>query len=157
VDEELLLFRIEKYHCAVRIADAPYCFRAVAVVPLPAPSSFFSGYINFHGSMIPVYDIRKRFILTPAPLTPDNFMLRLTVKDRSFIIIVDEIISFIHLDQGSIAPVPSYETSNLPITGVFQTDGEPVYILDPDSLFAHDEVTDFSHLLATLPSQVRKL
>lgn len=150
MEEELLLFRIDRYRCAVRITDAPYCFRAVAIIPLPAPSSFFSGYVNFHGTMVPVYDIRKRFLLPPMPLSPDQFMLRLSTADRSFIILVDDIISFVRAESDAIAAVPSYETSNLPITGVFQYEGQSVYIFDPNALFLHDEAADFSELLNAL-------
>lgn len=151
MEEEYLLFQVETYRCAVSIADEPYCFRAVQTIPLPAASSHFSGYINYHGIMLPVYDIRKKFQLPAKPLNATDSMIRMTVNSHTIIIVVDEVLSFITIPRSAIVPVPDYETSGLPLTGVFRLNGEPVYVLNLNELLTSDEAADFKTITNSHP------
>ncbi len=141
---DLLLFRVENYLCAIRITDAPYCFRAVELMPLPSPSEYFQGLVDFHGTLVPVYNIRKKFKLPECPLHPSHSMLKLQHGENSFIMVVDDVTGFFKRAESAIAPLQNQATSVLPVTGVFQMEGKPVYLLEVEDLLSGEEQIDLS-------------
>ena len=150
MEQDLLLFRIENYLCAIQITDAPYCFRAVEIIPIPAPSEFFPGLIDFHGSLIPVFDIRKKFKLPAQQLRPSDSMLKLQGIENPFIIVVDEVTGFFKVPEESISPVPEQETSDLPVKGLFPHEGKTVYLLDITNLLSNAEQIDLNSVTVLL-------
>jgi purine-binding chemotaxis protein CheW len=61
---------------AVPVAAVQEIVRAVAVSPLPDVPPFVEGVINARGTLVPVFDLRRRFGLPPrAPTLHHHFVL----------------------------------------------------------------------------------
>jgi chemotaxis signal transduction protein len=70
----LVVFRLKKQRYALHLTAVERVLRMVAVSPLPMAPAIVLRVINFHGRVIPVLDLQRRFGL-PTP----NYGLRATL------------------------------------------------------------------------------
>jgi purine-binding chemotaxis protein CheW len=60
-DYKILVFTLDELACALNVSSVVRVIRAMEISKLPKAPEIIKGTINFHGQIIPVVDIRKRF------------------------------------------------------------------------------------------------
>lgn len=63
---QFLRFELEGIRIALPVSVIQEVVRAVAVSPLPEAPTAVEGVINFRGTLVPVFDLRRRFGLPPS-------------------------------------------------------------------------------------------
>lgn len=72
---ELVVFEIDGARYALGIDDVIEVMRAVAITPLPRAPQAVEGVIDVRGRLVPVFDMRRRIGIAPAPLQPSDHIL----------------------------------------------------------------------------------
>ncbi len=154
MDFDLLLFQIDQFNCALPIEYEPYCFRAVEIISLPVESPFFQGMVDFHGSNIPVFNLRKKFSLLAEALHPRQTMIKLTTAQGNIIVIVDTIIGFTRISEVDMNPITGMEKGTLPMTASFFHENEKYLLLNMHILLSNEDFIFIDSISASTLSPI---
>ena len=137
--DEVLVFSLDEPHYALYLSSVERVIRSVEITALPKAPEIVLGVINFHGDIIPVIDIRKRFSLTPRETEPeDHFIIAHTVK-RLVALITDSVVGIQELNSNQIVnteqalPVEDY------LSGVAKTKDNLILISELDKFLSLEE------------------
>jgi len=136
---KIVLFGLDEPRYALYLSAVESVVHAVEITPLPKAPEIVLGIINFHGALIPVIDIRKRFNLPSHEITlDDQFIIAKTTK-RKVAILVDSVAGVSELPQSKITNADQ----NLPyvgyLAGVAIFDGNIILINDLEKFLSLDE------------------
>lgn len=144
-------FSLDDRMLALPLEAVVRAFFSVEVTPLPAAPAIVAGVINYHGTIVPVVDLRVRFGESRQEIDPaDRFILIRTPK-RVLALVASGV-------TGVLAPVGVVTSAGdiLPgaryISGVLPGEDRLVLIYDPDAFLSLDEE---SALDTALPGESR--
>lgn len=78
--------------------------RAVSIAPLPAAPPIIEGVINVRGTLVPVLDIRKRFGLPSAPVSPGHHLILAKAGERVVALRVDQARELVTVAAADLVP-----------------------------------------------------
>ena len=87
----LAIFSLENQRYALHLTTVERVVRMVAVSPLPMAPAIVIGVINFHGRVIPVLDLQRRFGLPTRNYGPSATLLVARTKRRTLALPVTEV------------------------------------------------------------------
>jgi len=99
----LLLFSVDAIRCGVRTTDVIEVVRAVAVTPLPGAPAVVEGVIDLRGSVVAVFDVRRRFGRAPRAVVPEDVFLIVRTHDRIAALHADAVIDLVEVDDHVVA------------------------------------------------------
>jgi len=134
-----VVFVLDEQQFALYLSSVQRIARIVEITPLPKAPEIVLGVVNVKGSILPVVDIRKRFLLPgrDAQLS-DHLIIGCTAK-RSIALLVDDVIDILEIPeqkiikQGHILPSAEY------IDGAVKLEGNIVLIHDLDKFLSLEE------------------
>ena len=111
------------------------------ITHVPETPPYVKGLINLRSMVIPVIDLRARFSLADAELTPDSRIMVLHVGSRTIGIMVDSVNEVLRVSQQDISPAPPTVTSagNEYMTGLVRLKEDLLILLDVDRLLGNEE------------------
>jgi purine-binding chemotaxis protein CheW len=111
------------------------------ITHVPETPSYVKGLINLRSTVIPVIDLRTRFALPAAELTPDSRIMVLHVGSRTIGIVVDSVNEVLRVTHQDISPAPPTVTSsgNEYMTGLVRLKEDLLILLDVDRLFGDEQ------------------
>lgn len=137
--KKIVLFSLDEPRYALYLSAVERVIRASEITPLPKTPKIILGVINFHGEIIPVIDIRKRFNLFSRELKlEDRFIIARTSK-RLVVLVVDSVEGVYELEHhqfiaaGEAFPFTDY------ISGVAKIETNIVLINDLEKFLSLDE------------------
>ena len=130
--DQLLLFLIEPFRCALPIDSVQEVIRMVAVSPLPQPPPFVEGTINLRGTVIPVLDLRKRFNCPRHDYEARTRILIVTLNGRPAGLIVDDVMDVAEVPRAdeNLDINDSLEVDPGLVSGVVRVEGFTFAVLD---------------------------
>ncbi len=157
--KQFVAFRVGRHHLAVDIASVKEILRPMEVTPLPGAPSFIEGVIDLRGAVIPVIDLRGRFVV-PTSRNEDNGDTEsgptgqrgATLQDtryviasidrRIFALVVDAVTEVIRMPAKSIRPAPGFQSESQPVTHVFHYNDALHLVLSLSKLLTSAERVD---------------
>src|ERR1700736_6338822 len=106
---QFLVFRLGDRRFALPLAVVEQVVRAVEVTPLPKAPPIVLGAINVHGRVLPVLDVRRRFLVPDREIGPDDWFLLAHTARRTVVLVVDESEGVVVRPQAETvgaAPIP---------------------------------------------------
>lgn len=99
----LVVFRIagQRYALNLSVIERVVCM--VEVSPLPKAPAIVLGVINFHGRIIPVIDIRRRFGHSPSHYGLTSYLLVARTSRRTLALPADEVIGVQEVPSENVA------------------------------------------------------
>jgi chemotaxis signal transduction protein len=140
-------FSLDERLLALPLGVVQRAFFSVEVTLLPGASEIIAGVINYHGTVLPVVDIRVRFGSPKKEILPsDRFVLIRTPK-RMLVVIASDVTGVMKpsvpvTPPGDILPGSRY------ITGLTPGEERLILIYDPDAFLSLDEETALETALA---------
>jgi chemotaxis signal transduction protein len=141
-----LTFTLDKELFALPVNRVLEILEIKPIVKVPLSPSFMRGVINLRGNILPVIDARNKFGMQEAPFTIDSCIIVVGIgadKDPLLVgVLVDSVKEVIELSETAIQPSTGIGTfchNNL-ITGLGKAGDVFAMILDPDKVFAADEL-----------------
>lgn len=98
---DFLTFIIERHRFALPVKDVEKVIRAVAITPVPDSGELLHGVFNYHGTLLPVISLRRKFSLKPKEVSPEQRLLIVNTHLRQIAILMDEV--------GEVITIPEKE------------------------------------------------
>lgn len=136
---QLVVFRLDERRYALPLAVVEQVVRAVDVTPLPKAPPIVLGAINVHGRVLPVLNIRRRFLMPDRAIGPADWFLLAHTTRHTVVLVVDESEGVVERPQADIVVssqiVPGLEA----FPGVVRFDDGLVLIHDLERFLSLDE------------------
>jgi len=108
-----LLFSLAGESYAIEVGRTREIIRLTEITPLPQLPSFVRGVINLRSKIVPIVDLRAKFVLPPEEPSERTSIVVVHVKGASGAMvwigfIVDAVDEVTHLPAGEIEPTPDF-------------------------------------------------
>jgi purine-binding chemotaxis protein CheW len=129
---QLVCFMLAGEEYAVDIARVREVIRVQQLTPVPQCPSYVLGVVNIRGTIVPVFDLRKKFCLPDRPFDDRTKLIVLNYGDAMAAVVVDEVRDTVKLDGSRIDPSPRVKLKmrRACIRGLGMLDGRMIIILD---------------------------
>ncbi|MBW2303883.1 MAG: purine-binding chemotaxis protein CheW, partial [Deltaproteobacteria bacterium] len=106
------------------------------ITAVPDMPEFVKGVINLRGKVIPVLDMRKRFVLEEREYDERTCIVVVNVSGGAVGLVVDSVNEVADIPQEQIEPAPEIneENKNLMVQGLGKVGEEVKILLDVDRL-----------------------
>lgn len=101
---QLILFDINNVEYALNINSISEIIKLTPINPLPGAPEFIRGVINLRGKIIPIVDLRERFIVKTLQFTKKTRVIIANVQNNEIGLIVDAVTDVIGLQSDKIEP-----------------------------------------------------
>lgn len=136
---QLVVFRLDQQRYALPLAVVERVVRAVEVTPLPSAPAIVLGAIDVHGRVLPVLNVRRRFLLPERRICPRDWFLLARTARHTVVLVVDESEGVIERPRDDIVAstriVPGLEQ----FPGVLTLDDGLVLVHDLEKFLSLDE------------------
>ncbi|MEP7380114.1 MAG: chemotaxis protein CheW [Gemmatimonadota bacterium] len=141
VTRRLVTFGIGPAWYAVDVAHVERVLRYESVVPIPTMPSWMEGIIEYHGRVVPVIDLRRRFGLPGDVAVAGRRLLVLTLGDDVVAATVDRVVDVRPVADDAIAPPPRLARGMAGefLIGVVRRPEGMVFVLDVARLLTPDD------------------
>jgi len=120
---------------------------SVEVTPLPTSPDIVIGVISYHGTIVPVVDLRVRFGVPPKEILPsDRFILIRT--QRLLLAVVASKVSGVLKPLYAVTPVKDILPGARYISGMLPNEEQLILIHDPDMFLSLEEEITLGKALA---------
>jgi len=144
----LLLFLLDETRFAIRADAVNEIVRAVAVTPLPNAPAVILGIIDLRGSIVPVFDLRRRFGMPAKDVDlPDHFIIARSAR-RVAALHVDRVLDLADVDDASVAPIDNAPRLRHHLAGVATLPDGMALIHDLDAFLSAAEADSLDSALA---------
>jgi purine-binding chemotaxis protein CheW len=145
---QLVVFRLDERRYALPLAVVERVVRAVDVTPLPRVSPIVLGAIDVHGRVLPVLNVRRRFLMPDREIGPaDWFLLAHTVR-HTVVLVVDESDGVVERPQAEIVLSARIAPGLEQFPGVLRLDDGLVLIHDLERFLSLDEARALDETIA---------
>lgn len=136
---QVVVFRLDGQGYALPLAVVQRIIRAVKVTPLPGAPAIVLGAIDMEGRILPVLNIRRRFLLPEREIDPvDQFLIASTAR-RAVALVIDEAHGVIEREQSAVIDSDRIVPGLGQFPGVVKLDDGLVLIHDLEKFLSLDE------------------
>jgi len=104
---KFLLFKIGDEEFGIDIACVKEIINMVSITQVPSTPSFVKGIINLRGDIIPIIEIRTRFMMEEKPHDDLTCIVVIDHEGDSIGLVVDEVHEVKYIHEEHINPPPS--------------------------------------------------
>lgn len=143
---QLVSFKLGEETYGIEITKIREIILVGEITQIPETPAYVKGLINLRSTVIPVIDLRVRFLLANSELTPESRIMVLNVGSRTIGIVVDSVNEVLRVTPQEISPAPPTVTSsgNEYMTGLVRLKEDLLILLDVDRLFGDEESQAFT-------------
>jgi purine-binding chemotaxis protein CheW len=112
------------------------------ITHVPNAPVFLQGVINLRGAVVPVVDMRSKFVMSAREYDAFTVIIIVEVRERLIGMIVDSVSDVASIPIGTIQDIPDFavHVDTDFIKGIGQVEGKFVIILDVDRILSSEEV-----------------
>jgi len=88
---KLIVFNLDNQKYALHLSTVETVIRVVEFTPLPRAPKIVNGIVNFHGRVIPVFNIRRRFNLPDKEINLNDHLIIAHTSKRMAALMVDSV------------------------------------------------------------------
>lgn len=125
-------FKLANETYALNAAKANEVLRYTEITPVPGSAHFTLGIINLRGNVVTVIDAHTVFGMPDVEQTQSSRIIVVEIEDFVVGILVDRVAEVIDLNKNmiEIASATSQDPSTKFITGLFNSDGQLIILVD---------------------------
>ncbi|MDP4094261.1 MAG: chemotaxis protein CheW [Bacillota bacterium] len=145
---KFLTFSVGKEMYAIEIKFVTEIIGIQPITEVPELPEYIKGIINLRGKIIPVMDVRIRFIKKPVEYNDRTCVIVIEVKDISIGLIVDNVSEVLSIADVDIVPPPDMnkEAENKYIKAIGKVGKEVKLILDCERLINNNDAQAISKI-----------
>jgi purine-binding chemotaxis protein CheW len=136
---QLVVFRLDERRYALPLAAVERVVRAVDVTPLPKAPPIVLGAINVHGRVLPVLNVRRRFLVPDREIGPADWFLLAHTARHTVVLVVDDSEGVVERPQAEIVVSTQIVPGLEHFPGVLRLDDGLVLIHDLERFLSLDE------------------
>jgi len=128
----LVTFSLGNEEYGVEICSVQEIIRATDITPVPGAPAHIRGVINLRGKIIPVVDLRKRFVLPETDIDDSQRIVVVELREKRLGMLVDSVSQVIKVPSGVVEDIPVEATTIAEnfIKGIGKLENRLVIILD---------------------------
>jgi purine-binding chemotaxis protein CheW len=140
--KQVVCFELEEEEYAFDILNIKEVIHINNITPVPQMPEFVLGVINIRGTIIPVFDLKKKFKLQDKDFTSDTRIIVTIIKSGMIGLIVDKVLENILIHSDQIDPVPAVkmQIDKECVIGIGKLAERMITILDINKV--HKEILD---------------
>ena len=129
---QFVCFKLANEEYGIDINVVHEVIRLQEITPLPQLPDFVLGMVNVRGSVVPVFDLRKKLRLAEKTVDDHSRIVLVQVDGVTGSFLVDEVLDNVKLDASRIDPAPDVRMSieKECVHGLGVVDGRMIVILD---------------------------
>jgi len=140
----LVTFRLNAVHYAFAVESIQEIIEMVTITPILKSEPWLEGVINYHGSFLPVVNLRCHFGMEAIPHHWHTPIILAHIASRPVGLIVDEVLDVVAFSLKQIvAPLsilPASVPEHLLLKGIVQAEGQTILFLDLAHLFNPEQI-----------------
>ncbi len=105
--EEFLGFRLDAEEYCLWIRSVREIIRPPDITPIPRSPAEIMGIISLRGSIVPVFDVRRRLALPPREVDQKSRIVVAMIDGASVGMVVDYVTEVIRSEPGALGPPPT--------------------------------------------------
>ncbi|MDZ7776466.1 MAG: chemotaxis protein CheW [Bacteroidales bacterium] len=109
---DFLIFLIEHHRFAIPVKDVEKVIRAVTITQVPESGDLLHGVFNYHGILLPVINLRRKFSFDPKEISPEQRLLIVNTHLRQIAILVDEVEEVTSVSEKELFQAKAAENSS---------------------------------------------
>ena len=137
--ENLVIFLLNQIHYAIFIEQLQQIIEMVTITPVLKTEAWMEGVINYHGSSIPVINLRRHFGMAVIPYRWHTPIILVNIAQHPVGLIVDDVLDVLTLPTEQIVAPKTILPPGTPETpllkGIIQTEESMTLLLDLAHLF----------------------
>lgn len=145
---EVARFELSGRRYALLLADIREVLRIPSVVPLPKAPAVIEGIVNIRGTVVPVFDVRKRFGLPTKAAHPTDHLVVAQAGSRLVALRVDRVAGVEDVDPKLIEEVAAISSHIEHVAGVVKLRDGLVLLHDLRKFLDDSESRDLDEALA---------
>ena len=136
--KQFISFRIGGEEYAIDIMAVREIKGWTETTSLPNQPQYILGVMNLRGTIVPVFDLRRRFGMGLTEASRSHVVIIVAVLDRIVGLLVDAVSDILTIDSSEIRPVPEMERgiSENFLSGIVSINEAMVVILALEELFS---------------------
>lgn len=136
---QLIVFCLNGQRYALPLAAVERVVRAVELTPLPGAPACVAGVIDVEGRVLPVFCIRRRFLLPHREIDPADQLLIARTGRREVVLLIDEAQGTIECEPSAVIDPECIVAGLDQFQGLVQLDDGVVLIHDLEKFLSLDE------------------
>lgn len=108
---EYVLFKLDNESYGLNIHNVETIEKIMPITRVPYTEDYVKGVINLRGNVVPVIDLRKRFILPKREFNDDSRIIIVRLEDITVGMIVDSSSEVIQFSDNEIDEAPSIKSN----------------------------------------------
>ncbi|MCG3147873.1 MAG: Chemotaxis protein CheW [Verrucomicrobiae bacterium] len=145
----IVVFALDEQRVALPLSVVERVVRAVEVTPLPIAWTIVLGAINFHGQILPVFNLRRRLRLPDREMELSDHIIIAKTARRLVALVVDAAVGVLACPEKEIVPpeaiVPGIADL---VSGVVKQPNGMIFIHDLDRFLSLAETQQLEAVLA---------
>lgn len=137
---QFLVFTLAGAQYALPLPVVVRVVRAVAPTPVPGQPAICLGFLDVHGTIVPLLDVRRRFGHPPRPLHLDDRIVLATTRGRTVGLAVETVPGLIARRADEIVAAEVVLPGGGYIKGVAKAADGLILIHDLDAFLSSDEI-----------------
>lgn len=140
-NRQFVIFNIENEQFGIEIAQVSIIEKFLEIFKIPNTPDYIEGLINLRGKVHTVYNLRKRFNMTPKAFDENTKIIIVNASSSLAGLIVDSVQEIVRIDDDRIEAAPKALTGlkNRFISGIAKIDDKVVLLLNLDEVLAAEE------------------
>jgi purine-binding chemotaxis protein CheW len=140
-EHHLVVFQLAEQHYAVDIAVVEGIIKMQPITLVPRTPPFVEGVTNLRGTVLPVFDLRKRFGLPAQEHTKDSRIITIQLHGNTAGIIVDAVKEVLRVPEDLIEPPPPIATTadSSYLVGIANVNNRFVILLDLSQILVSED------------------
>jgi len=135
----LVAFSLDDRAYALHLPAVERVVRIVEVTPLPDASGIVAGVVNVRGQVIPVIDVRKRFLLPARKLHLSDQLIVARTSRRTVALIADTVTGVVECDEADVIAAEAILPGMEYVKGVAKLGNGMLLIQDLESFLSLEE------------------
>lgn len=148
-NQTIVLFSLDELRYALHLSAVQRVVRTVEITPLPKAPEIVMGVINFHGEIIPVINIRKRFNLPVHEIELDDQLIIARTSKRLVGLVVDSVSGVHELEHCQLTATEGTFPYADYLSGIAKVENNIVLIHDLEKFLSLDEQLVMDEVLST--------
>jgi len=137
--QTIVLFSLDEQHYALYLTSVERVVLVVEVTPLPKAPDIVMGVVNYHGEIIPIFNIRKRFNLPEREIQLEHQLIIARTSKRLVGLVVDSVSSVHDVDPNQLVDTEAAFPYTKYLSGIAKVDENIVLIHDLEKFLSLDE------------------
>lgn len=140
-ERQYVVFKLDNEEYAVDIMNIKEISEYMECTKVPNSPSFIKGIINYRENVVPVINLREKFDMPPADITPNTRIIVFALNNKQIGFLVDDASQVLTIGDKDIEDAPSIIIGSEEkfISGIGKIENRMVIILDLENLLNEEE------------------